>query len=75
MKRILACLLLIATLAACTSSTEYGQCIGVADDKDPKLTYKVSVWNAFLGIILVETIIVPIYVLVDQTFCPVAKKP
>jgi hypothetical protein len=74
MNKALAALLLVATLAACTSSTEYGKCIGIADDKDPKLHYKLSVWNAFLGFIFVETIIVPVWVLADETFCPVGKK-
>jgi hypothetical protein len=68
-----ACIALLFCVSGCTSKTEYGSCIGVADDKDPKLVYKVSVKNAVLGIIFMETIIVPIYVLVDETYCPVGR--
>lgn len=74
MKRTIAILLLTAFLAGCTSSTEHGKCIGAFDDKDPKLTYKLSIWNTFLAIIFSETIIVPIWVVVDEALCPVAKK-
>ncbi len=62
------------SFSACTSSTEFGACVGVGDDKNPELVYKVSKWNAFLGIIFIETIIVPIWILVDETMCPVARR-
>ncbi len=62
-------------LAGCTQRTEYGACVGINDAQDPALTYKVSVWNAFLGIFLVETIIVPLVVVIDDLYCPVNKKP
>jgi hypothetical protein len=65
---------LFLLLAGCTSHTEFGPCIGAFDDRDPKLAYKVSVWNAFLGIIFIETIIVPIWIIVDETLCPIALK-
>ena len=66
--------LIASMLAGCTSRTEFGACVGVADDKDPALEYKVSKWNAFLCVIFIETIIVPIWILVDEVSCPVAKK-
>ena len=66
--------LLLIVLAGCTSRTEFGPCVGLGDDKDPKLLYKVSVWNVFLGVIFFELIAPPIFVAVDQTFCPVGKK-
>lgn len=59
---------------ACTTRTEYGHCVGLSDDRDPKLHYKVSVWNVFLGVAFVETIIVPIIVVVDDLYCPVGEK-
>lgn len=61
-------------VSGCTSETEFGQCIGIADDKNPALVYKVSKWNVFLAIVGLEFIAPPIFVLVDQTFCPVARK-
>lgn len=72
--KLTAVLLIAALLAGCTSKTEFGDCIGIADDKKPDLQYKVSAWNVFLAIIFVETIFVPIMVLSDNTSCPVAKK-
>lgn len=73
MKKLIV-ILAFALLAGCTSQTEFGPCVGIADDKDPALIYKVSVWNAFLGIFFFELIVPPIIVLVDETFCPVGKK-
>jgi hypothetical protein len=74
MKKILAIATLMAMLTGCTSSTQYGSCIGVADDKEPHLQYKLSVWNTFLAIIFSETIVVPIVVLANETYCPVGVK-
>lgn len=70
-----ACVILLALLlAGCESSTEFGKCIGATDDKDPKLVYKLSLKNLIVGIVFFELIAPPIYVLVEQTFCPVGKK-
>ena len=74
MQKILLIALATVFLAGCTSRTEYGQCVGLGDDKNPALHYKVSVWNAFLGIVFVETVIVPIIVAVDELECPVGVK-
>jgi hypothetical protein len=74
MKKILLIALAAVLLAGCTSRTEYGQCVGLSDDKDPALHYKVSIWNAFLSVVFVETIIVPIIVVVDEIECPVGKR-
>lgn len=61
-------------LASCTSETEYGDCLGLAEDKDPKLKYETDVGNVILAIIFSETIVVPAVVLLSETVCPVAKK-
>lgn len=74
MKKTLIIALFCAILVGCTTRTEYGECIGIADDKDPGLLYKLDAMNLALAIIFVETIIIPIKVAVDQTMCPVAKK-
>jgi hypothetical protein len=73
MKRLLAVLLLSA-LVGCTSSTEYGECVGAFDAKDPALVYKVSAWNVFLAVIGFQFVAPPIFVIVDETFCPVGRK-
>jgi PBP1b-binding outer membrane lipoprotein LpoB len=74
MKKILLIALAAMFLAGCTEKTNYGQCVGIADERDPALIYKLDVWNAALGIIFVETGIVPVVVLANETFCPVGLK-
>jgi hypothetical protein len=59
---------------ACTSSTAFGPCVGISDDRDPSLTYKVSAGNIFLAIVFSETIIVPVVVIADEVACPVGRK-
>lgn len=71
-KALLAALLL---LAACTSSTPYGPCIGAFDEPDPKLIYKTSGWNIAMGIIFFEMIVPPIIVVADEIRCPIARRP
>lgn len=74
MKRTFIIVLSAVLLLGCTTHTQYGKCIGLADDKNPALTYKVDAWNVFLGIVFFKTIIVPLYVVIDNAFCPVDKK-
>jgi hypothetical protein len=58
--------------AACTFHTSKGACVGLAteDQKKPGVTYKVSWWNVVIGVLLVETVIVPAVVLIDNLQCP-----
>lgn len=67
-------MLCLFSFSACTSSTEYGECIGAFDDGDPSLVYSTSAFNIFLGVVFIETIIVPVIVLASETKCPVAFK-
>lgn len=73
MKRLLA-ITAILLLSACTSATEFGPCVGAFDEKNPKLEYKVSAWNIFVGVLFFQLIAPPIFVIVDETFCPVGRK-
>lgn len=74
MKKLTAILFICSLLAGCMSSTEFGPCIGAFDEKNPKLEYRVSKWNAFVAIMFFATAIVPIWVIADETLCPVGKK-
>lgn len=74
MKKLTVAVLLISLLAGCTSSTEFGPCIGAFDDKNPKLVYRVSAWNLVVGIMTFSLIAPPVFVIVEQTFCPVGIK-
>lgn len=74
MKKILLIAIAAMFLAGCTTRTQYGECVGIGDDKNPALHYKADVWNVFLGIVFVETVIVPLIVVFDETYCPVSAK-
>lgn len=73
MKRMAFIVAAAALLAACTSRTEHGECIGLADEKKPDLQYRVSTWNVVMGVIFIETIVVPVVVAIDQVYCPVGR--
>ncbi len=70
MKKLLIALLLFS---GCTSSTNGGPCIGAFDTKKPGVEYKLSAWNVGLGIMFFSMVLPPIFVLADETFCPVEK--
>lgn len=70
-------LLLVASmlfLSACTERTQFGECIGVTDEPDPNLNYKIDTWNAVIGIVFIETLVVPVVILNDQFYCPKSRK-
>lgn len=69
-----AAILIAASLSACTSSTEYGDCIGVAEDEDPTLSYSVDTGNIVLAVIFSEMIFPPLIVLLSETKCPTGPK-
>lgn len=73
MKYILLTLSLVS-LCACTSKTEFGNCVGVGEDKKPNLEYKLSTWNIAMGVIFFEMVAPPILVVVGETYCPVGNK-
>lgn len=60
-------------LAGCESRTDFGPCVGVGDNHDSHLVYKVSTTNLVVGVIFFETIIVPIVIANDEFYCPVSK--
>ena len=72
-------LLIVAVVAAslmtsCKFETKYGDCVGLGSDKDPNLKYEMSTWNAIMGVVFFETVIVPVVWLTSATFCPEGKK-
>jgi len=67
----MAIFLIAALLSGCVSRTDYGQCVGLGDKQNPKLRYRVSARNVIVGIVFVELIAPPVYVVLDETFCPV----
>lgn len=61
-------------VSACTTKTEYGDCIGIGDDRNPNLIYKIDTTNAVLGVVFFEMVLPPIYWLADDFFCPIGRK-
>lgn len=61
-------------LSGCEDKTDFGRCVGLLDERDPALKWKVSTANALAGAILIETVMVPVYVLLERTYCPVGRK-
>lgn len=74
MKRLFAILLIAVMLAGCTTHTKYGDCVGLGDDQNKNLHYKLSGWNLAIGIIFFETVVVPIVVILDDAVCPIGPK-
>jgi hypothetical protein len=75
MKKILLIALAVMFLVGCTTRNEYGNCVGINDDdRDPALRYKLDGWNIAMAVIFVETVVAPIIVIVDETYCPIGKK-
>lgn len=75
MKRAIAMMLMVTVLSGCTSATEFGQCVGMFEDKKQDLTYNISGWNAFVAVLGTSLLFIPtILVIKDQTFCPTGRK-
>lgn len=67
-------LLSFTVLAGCQSKTQFGECVGIGDTKNPNLEYKLSARNTVMGIFFFELIAPPVIVLVNETYCPVGTK-
>jgi len=74
MKAKLCAVIIGALLSGCTTETAYGPCVGVGEDRDPALTYKLSAWNVGVGMVFSALLLPPVLVLADATFCPVGRK-
>ena len=61
-------------LAGCTRSTEYGRCVGLNGEKDPKLTYEYSGKNIFVAVFFFQLIAPPILVALNGLECPTGVK-
>lgn len=73
MKYLLIALMIL--VSGCTSETKHGKCIGLDDEKDPKLVYDISTKNVILAALFSElAFIPPIVVLLTETYCPTGIK-
>lgn len=68
-------IILLAILAtSCHYSNRHGECIGLLDDGDPTLTYKVDTWNAVWTLVGSESIVPPVIWALECVSCPTGKK-
>jgi hypothetical protein len=67
-------LALILLLSGCVDKTKYGMCVGITEEKNPTLNYKVSEDNLFWALLGFETVIVPAIVLANEFSCPISAK-
>lgn len=72
--KLLSLVLLISLMSGCTSSTKYGECIGILDDPKPNLRYDYHVGNVIVAVIFVETIIIPLIIVFNDLKCPIGEK-
>lgn len=83
MKKLLP-LLLLPLLAACesertipTTKNPQGEtidCVSLGQEEArPDIQYGLSTQNIVMGVVMVETVIVPVWVLLDETYCPVRE--
>jgi hypothetical protein len=74
LKTAIAIFLLLILFTGCENETEFGECRGVLEEKDPNLYYDLSYRNIVLSVIFSETFFVPIIVVLDGYECPVARR-
>lgn len=68
---LLAVMMLVMT--GCRGETDYGECVGLIEDKSPNLEYEVSTRNLIVAIIFSETALVPLIYAVGYIWCPVGR--
>lgn len=82
MKKIISMFLILILMVSLTTSCGSKKVldgvtyepVGLLEDKDPNIKYELVVSNLIIGIIFIETIIVPIYVFGYDLFEPVSIK-
>ena len=67
-------IMVMAVQSVYTSETPYGDCLGLGETQTDSLVYEVPTGNVIVGIILVETVIVPAYIVLKDLYCPVGVK-
>lgn len=67
---ILTATMFLMTATACEGSNSHGECVGLFEERNPNATYKVSIWNLVVGAIFSPLIIVPVYIGLEEVWCP-----
>jgi len=71
--KLLTAVLLTLSLASCKGSTEFGECVGLGEQRED-LIYELSARNVFWSILGLETIIAPVLWATDYAHCPIARR-
>ena len=56
------------------TSTDYGECVGFGQTKNSAVVYEPNVGNIIIGIVAIETLVIPAYITLTSLECPVAMK-
>lgn len=75
-KKLLTLVFLLGMLSSCTERTKFGECVGMFEEekRKPDLIYKADTGNLIVAVIFWEMIFPPVFVALDQTYCPVGVK-
>lgn len=77
------CVLFIVTLLAALillfattykTNTDFGECVGLGQQKVDSLVYEPNVGNILIGVVGFETLIIPAYIALTSLECPVGTK-
>jgi len=74
MKKLAIVVLASLFFVGCENSTTYGECIGFDDEEVKELKYEISIRNAVISAIFIESIVVPVIWALDDAKCPIGEK-
>lgn len=66
-------LIYVAAMAALRGRTEFGKCVGLNGPEKPGLVYSYDTRNIVIGVAAFQSIILPVYVVLERMKCPTAK--
>ena len=61
-------------LTGCEQERELGPCIGLVEERDPRLMYEWSARNISLGLLFASAVFPLVYVILKQAQCPMAQR-
>ena len=71
---VLVIVLFVALMSLYTTSTEYGECVGLGQVKVDSLVYEPNVGNLIVAAVGIETLVIPVYIVLTSLECPVGVK-
>lgn len=71
---VLVIVISVALFSIYTTSTEYGDCVGLGQIKIDSLVYEPNVGNIIVAAVGIETLVIPVYIVLTSLECPVGVK-